>query len=383
MNNGSLGFDLTSNYILSNNVSGLGTISKSNTNTVTLTGNNTYSGNTVIYNGTLVAGSNTALGSTFIGTQILSGATLHLPNGVAIGSEGVTLNGTGVGGNGALTTDGTVTYAGAISLGSASSISANSGTFTMSNTNNIASNGFDLTLTGAGNGSFAGGLSAFVGTVNLTKSGTGTWILAGANNYNGTTTINSGTLQVGNGVFSGRLGTGNVVNNGALVFNRLDPLTVNNAISGTGTLTHASSGVLTLSGVSSYTGQTTINSGTLEITNANSLGNNSPTTINSGTLLLTGSFTASNALTLNSANITIGTASSTTFLTGAINFNSGDNTITVANAANSNIQTGATTGSGNLVKTGAGTINLSGARAGFNGNIVINQGAIFTITMQV
>src|SRR5581483_5221220 len=49
-----------------------------------------------------------------------------------------------------------------------------------------------------------------------------------------TTTINGGTLYVGNGGNVGSLGTGNVVDNANLVFSRTDQITVANAITGTG-----------------------------------------------------------------------------------------------------------------------------------------------------
>ena len=57
------------------------------------------------------------------------------------------------------------------------------------------------------------------GTGTLTQAGTGTTTLTGANTYTGGTTISAGTLQVGNGGTTGRV-AGDVVDNGALVFNR-------------------------------------------------------------------------------------------------------------------------------------------------------------------
>ena len=68
------------------------------------------------------------------------------------------------------------------------------------------------------------------------QAGTGTLTLTGANTYTGGTTITAGTLQLGNGGTTGSI-TGNVVNNGALVFNRSDTLTFAGVISGTGALT--------------------------------------------------------------------------------------------------------------------------------------------------
>ena len=85
----------------------------------------------------------------------------------------------------------------------------------------------------------------------------------GANTYTGATTISAGTLQIGNGGTSGQLGTGAVFNSGSLVFMRSDAITVANPISGTGSLTQAGTGVLTLRGAKTYTGQTFVNAGAL------------------------------------------------------------------------------------------------------------------------
>jgi autotransporter-associated beta strand protein len=112
---------------------------------------------------------------------------------------------------------------------------------------------------------FTGSIGETGGARNLTKAGTTTVILAGANNYSGTTTITGGTLQIGGGTTSGTLGTGPVVNNSNLVFNRTDTVTVANANSGTGSLFHAGSGTTLLTGALTYTGITQVDAGRLQL----------------------------------------------------------------------------------------------------------------------
>ena len=105
----------------------------------------------------------------------------------------------------------------------------------------------------------------------IVKLGANTLTLTAANSYTGPTTISAGTLQF---TGSGTLGTGDVTNNGALLFNYASgTTTVANNIAGTGTLTKSGTGTLVLSGGSlSYTGRTTITAGTLEAVGAGGLG---------------------------------------------------------------------------------------------------------------
>ena len=88
-----------------------------------------------------------------------------------------------------------------------------------------------------------------------------TLILTANNTYSGGTTINSGRLKVGSGGNTGSLGTGGVINNSILEYNRLDLLEESNAISGSGELTQSGSGRLVLTGANTYAGVTTIISG--------------------------------------------------------------------------------------------------------------------------
>ena len=102
----------------------------------------------------------------------------------------------------------------------------------------------------------------------VTKSNTGTLTLLGTNTYTGATTISAGTLQVGNGGTSGTTGSGNVINNATLAFNRSDLLTVTNNVSGSGVVNQTGSGTTVLKGASTYTGQTTVSAGSLLVNNA-------------------------------------------------------------------------------------------------------------------
>jgi autotransporter-associated beta strand protein len=135
------------------------------------------------------------------------------------------------------------------------------------------SDGTNVTLTvGSDNTSttFSGTIS---GTGSLVKTGSGTLTLSGTNTYTGSTTVTGGAIQVGSGAGTGTLGTGAVVDNGSLVFDRSDTLTVANAIGGSGSLAQSGEGTLVLAGAISYTGATTVNIGTLEGTVASIPGN--------------------------------------------------------------------------------------------------------------
>ncbi|TSA31109.1 MAG: PEP-CTERM sorting domain-containing protein [Opitutales bacterium] len=110
------------------------------------------------------------------------------------------------------------------------------------------------------------------------KQGPGTMTLTGDNQHTGGVIITQGVLQVGNNTSTGTLGPANdtssglpvpivYLNNASLVIKRSDAYALDNNISGTGSLTQASSNVLTLTGNNTYTGATVMASGTLQTDN--------------------------------------------------------------------------------------------------------------------
>ena len=119
------------------------------------------------------------------------------------------------------------------------------------------------TLSETGGDNFTGGV-----TVNG-----GTLVLDNANSaIGGDLTIAGGaTVQIGNGDANGNLPSGNVQDDGTLIFNRTDNVSVGTAIAGAGGLTQNGSGTLTLSGANTYTGNTTVSAGTLALTGSGSI----------------------------------------------------------------------------------------------------------------
>ncbi|MER3179194.1 autotransporter-associated beta strand repeat-containing protein [Salmonella enterica] len=220
----------------------------------------------------------------------------------------------------------------------------------------------------------------------LTKTGAGTLILNAENTYTGGTTISEGTL-IANNVEA--LGTGNVTDNAVLELNIGGDF--DNAISGSGQVVKSGDKTLTLSGANSYTGGTTISSGTLIATNVEALGTGDVT--NDATLELntggdfdnniggTGSVVKSGdkTLTLSGTNSYTGgtTISGGTLVASNVDaLGSGD----VTDNATLELNTGGDFannigGTGSVVKSGDETLTLSGANS-YTGGTTISGGTL-------
>jgi autotransporter-associated beta strand protein len=323
---------------LNNIISGSGVLIKAGAGALLLSGLNTYTGKTSVTAGTLSFNTIANVGG---GSSAL-GAPTTIVNGTIDLSGTLTYTGTGHSTNRVINLTNTSTITG----GAAGALTLNGDII----------GSFGLTLTGTSPSS-----SILNGKINtgstLTKSGTGTWILAGdnasaASPYT-TTNITQGTLQIGNGGTSGTLGTGVVTDTGALVFNRSDNITVNNAISGAGALRLDGLGIVKLGSTSnSYSGATTLNAGTLQAGGINTFSPNTAFTF--------GTVTA-NALDLNDFDNIIKS------LAGGLNFGEvklGSVTggaLTIQNTAN-------TSYSGTISGLGGVTINAPGFGQAFVGS---------------
>jgi len=137
------------------------------------------------------------------------------------------------------------------------------------------------------------------GAAGVTVTGSNTLTFTNDNDYSGNTTISSdATLQLGRCGSSGSI-TGNVANDGTLIFNHSNNLTFSGNITGEGMVVQQGSGTLTLSGNNSYSGGTNLNNGTLVVGSNNALGSGE-IYFNGGHLVIGNGVTFTNTLDLSS-----------------------------------------------------------------------------------
>ena len=237
-------------FTLSGAIGGAGFgIAKEGSGTLVLSGTNTYTGATNINAGMLVAANAAALGGIGGGTNVGSNARLRI-DGVAVGAEPVTLNGPGLFGQGAITSNGAASLAGPVTLAADAAIAPNNGSIlTLSGPVDGA---FGLTTGGFGtlnlNGA-VGGVTplAFLTTLATAPSsatGIGTSVrTTGNQTYNNPTTLGAGAALQSTG---GNISLNGVVTaSGAVSLQAAGDLLFQNSGS-FGTLTATAGGTVTL-----------------------------------------------------------------------------------------------------------------------------------------
>lgn len=237
------------------------------------------------------------------------------------------------------------------------------------------------------------------GTVDIT--GTAVCNFIDDSTFTGPLKISNGVASIGNGGTGGSVGTGNIINNATLRFNRSNALLLSNQISGTGVVQQIGTGTTTLTGNNTYAGTTTIGSGALQIGNGSTTGtlgigavvNNSSlifnrtnnfvvanaisgsgsvTKLGAGILQFTGTNTYTGTTTISAGTLRVGTGGTTgTLGTGAVVNNASlelyrNNALTLGNAIS---------GTGSLSKIGAGTTTLTGSNT-YSGTTTISGGAL-------
>ena len=314
---------------------GVTSLVKMGTGTLTLSGNNTYTGQTVIANGILQVASSTALGGTHVLTPGLSGTGVQLQNGVTVGSGNtITISGPGIGGFfGALSTTGTAEWNGNVIIGTPTGTrigTAETGTGLAINgvisepagvpsELNIRSGAAAVPVTLGGANTFTGNVSIVTGTLRLTHSqalglgnknfnmqgvdrrlelsggislgsnitlnlqtNTNAGVLStlGDNSIQGNINLTGGGTSIGSNTGSSLSISGNILGASGNQLNLYGTSTADNVISGaigngtsaTVALVKEQAGTWRLSGNNSFSGAVTVTSGRLIAASENALG---------------------------------------------------------------------------------------------------------------
>ncbi|EKD74182.1 MAG: outer membrane autotransporter barrel protein, partial [uncultured bacterium] len=323
-------------------ISETGNLTKAGSGVFTLSGANTYTGATTINAGTIQLGAAGVISdSSAVSFADVAGAVLDLNNfNETVGSiaGGGATGGNITLGSGTLTAGGnnaTTTYSGLIS-GSGGVTKVGNGTLTL---------GQDNTYTG------------------VTRIETGTLELGSANAIPAASTLyiaSTGTLGLGgfSKTLGGLTGDGNInLGTATLTINNSADNTYSGVLSGSGNLVKSNSGVLTLEGLNSYTGSTSINAGTLRAGVANGFSSDSAVTVASGATFDLNNFANQIASLAGAGDVTLGSA------------------VFTVSGANDSTFSGIMSGTGSLIKAGASVFTLSGANT-YTGTTTINAGTL-------
>ncbi|KFJ53496.1 autotransporter outer membrane beta-barrel domain-containing protein [Bordetella bronchiseptica] len=386
-------------------VTGNGTLVKEGAGTLALSGFNAHGG-TVVNAGTVQISSDYGLGNgalTLNNSRLASTADIYTEAAATVNGNGTfdTANGTtlqwmgDIGGAGALVktgagtlllggdslyAGGTVVNAGTVQVFKDASLGG--GALTLNNASLASLGSFSTaraaTLTGNGtfdtaDGTTLGWTGDIGGAGALVKTGQGTLVLDGDNQYGGGTTVNAGTVQVSRdanlGAAAGAvaLNDARLASTGTFSTARAATLTGNGTfdtadgtalgwtgdIGGAGALVKEGLGTLVLDGDNQYGGGTTVNAGTVQVARDANLGAaGGAVRLQGATLASTGSFASARALTLGAAGGTFATLGATTLGWDA-----------------------AIDGAGGLTKTGAGDLVLSQANT-YAGPTLIKEGRL-------
>ena len=250
------------------------------------------------------------------------------------------------------------------------------------------------------NTTYSGNLTGTGGAI--AKVGNGTLILAGNNTYTGGTTITEGTLALGNSGSSGSV-VGNITNNASLVFNRSGNVTYTDIIGGTGNITQAGSGILTLGGNQTYTGSTTVTSGTLWLGGSATLASTVVNIASGGMFYDYGSGLSQNTAVQNSGRFDLGSLDETVgsisgngsiqlvgnLTTGGLGYEDliagnitglAASSLTKVGTGNLTITGSATNGGGLVISAGTLSIGNGGATGSVTGNITNNAALAFNLS---
>ncbi len=363
--NGGTASQTTSGQIASNKVVTL------NAGTYSLSDGSSSSINQTIQTINTSSGSTVNLGTA--DTLTVSGTGISTVNGVITGTGGLATAGTGT-----VFLGGANTYSGGTTIGSivtaANSTSLGSGTATVSSGGNLqVQGGVNLanafTLSGPGTNANDGAIENFSG--NNTLSGVIT-LAADARIQS-----SDGTLTISN----------TVANSGqTLTVGGPSDTVVTGVITGTGGVTKDGAGSLTYSGGSAntYTGTTTVNAGTLNLSqtaNVTAVAGNlavSAGTVNQST---SGQLASTSGVTLTGGTYNLEGAGAVTQTVQSLNTSAGStvnlgasDTLSVGGSATSTVS-GVITGTGGLTQSGTGTTILSGANT-YTGTTTISAGVL-------
>ncbi|MBA4019031.1 MAG: hypothetical protein C0483_17830 [Pirellula sp.] len=239
-------FNNTVDTTISAVLAGSGGLLKTQTNVLTLSNANTFSGPVELQSGTLSFASVDNVG----GAASALGAPTTVESGIirtGLTTTSVTLTYTGLGSvtdrivemqgtTGGLTIN--ANGSGSLGLGTIRTITAGTKTLTLGGTSTGVDNSVNF-------------IQEIVSTLNLSKTGTSTWVLLGPNTYTGTTTLTAGVLKVGS---DASLSTAALGLAGGTLDNYDGNRTISSAVTLTGVSTLQGSGNFTFTGNWSSTG---------------------------------------------------------------------------------------------------------------------------------